>query len=61
VPVVGSLFGNRARSTVKKELVILIKPTIIKSEADWDQDITATGERLRGMGEGSSARTPGSQ
>ena len=60
VPVVGSLFGNRARSTVKKELVILIKPTIIKSEADWEQDITATGDRLRGMGEG-SARTPGSQ
>jgi MSHA biogenesis protein MshL len=61
VPVVGGLFGNRARNTVKKELVILIKPTVIKSEADWEQDITATGERLRGMGGGAPAPGPRSQ
>ena len=61
VPGIGGLFGNRARNTVKKELVILIKPTIIKSEADWEQDITATGDRLRGMGDGTPAPTPRSQ
>jgi len=59
IPGVGSLFGNRGRNVVKKELVILIKPTVIKSEADWEQDITATGDRLRGMGSG--APTPRSQ
>jgi MSHA biogenesis protein MshL len=61
LPVVGGLFGNRARNVVKKELVILIKPTIIKSDADWEQDITATGDRLRGMGNGAPASTPRSQ
>jgi MSHA biogenesis protein MshL len=61
IPGVGGLFGNRARNVVKKELVILIKPTIIKSEADWEQDITATGDRLRSMGGGAPARTPRSQ
>jgi MSHA biogenesis protein MshL len=61
IPGVGGLFGNRARNLVKKELVILIKPTVIKSEADWEQDITATGDRLRSMGSGAPARTPRSQ
>jgi len=61
VPGVGELFGNRARNVVKKELVILIKPTIIKSGADWEQDITATGERLRGMRGGFSAPAPAAQ
>jgi MSHA biogenesis protein MshL len=61
IPGVGGLFGNRARNVVKKELVILIKPTVIKSEADWEQDITATGDRLRGMGDGTPAPTPRSQ
>ncbi|HEY9380987.1 MAG TPA: hypothetical protein VIQ01_07045 [Burkholderiales bacterium] len=34
VPVVGNLFGSRDRLAVKKELVILIKPTIIGGETD---------------------------
>jgi MSHA biogenesis protein MshL len=59
VPGIGGLFGNRARNVVKKELVILIKPTVIKSGADWEQDLTATGDRLRGMGAGGP--TPRSQ
>ncbi|MFN7197997.1 MAG: secretin N-terminal domain-containing protein, partial [Hylemonella sp.] len=32
----GFLFGNRANSARKKELVVLIKPTIIRSAADWE-------------------------
>jgi type II secretory pathway component GspD/PulD (secretin) len=31
LPVLGTLFGNRSRSFTKRELVILIKPTVIKS------------------------------
>ncbi len=33
----GSLFGNRANTGRKKELVVLIKPTIIRNAADWEQ------------------------
>jgi MSHA biogenesis protein MshL len=61
VPGVGELFGNRARNVVKKELVILIKPTIIKGGTDWEQDVAATAERLRGMRGGFSAPAPGAQ
>jgi len=32
-----SLLGNRANSARKKELVVLIKPTIIRTAQDWEQ------------------------
>lgn len=31
----GSLLSNQARSGHKRELIVLIKPTVIKSEQDW--------------------------
>ena len=33
---VGFLFGNRANSARKKELVVLIKPSIIRTPQDWE-------------------------
>ncbi|MBT9501353.1 MAG: secretin N-terminal domain-containing protein [Burkholderiaceae bacterium] len=32
-----TLFGNRANTARKRELVVLIKPTIIRSAEDWEQ------------------------
>lgn len=32
-----ALFGNRANTGRKKELVVLIKPSIIRTEQDWEQ------------------------
>lgn len=55
IPGLGGLFGNTTRTRTKRELVILLKPTVIKSEKEWEQDIAATGERMRGMGAGGSA------
>jgi len=49
VPGLGSLFRNTARSLVKSELVILIKPTIIRSEQSWTQDLNDTQERIQAM------------
>ncbi len=46
VPVAGSLFGNSQTATRKSELVILVKPTIIKTSADWEDDLIETRERL---------------
>jgi MSHA biogenesis protein MshL len=46
LPVVGNLFGNRSRSYAKRELVILVKPTVIKTEQDWAEDIERTRERM---------------
>lgn len=46
-PGIGSLFRQRANASLKSELVILLKPTIIRSDGDWQQDIEATRERIR--------------
>lgn len=48
VPVLGGLVGNRTRAFSKRELVILIKPTVIKSERDWAEDISAMRGRMSG-------------
>jgi MSHA biogenesis protein MshL len=50
VPAAGNLFGTRSRRFEKRELVILIKPTVIRSERDWAEDLTATRERVSAYG-----------
>ncbi len=46
VPVVGALFGKANRSTVKRELVILLKPTVVKGDDTWAGDINAAQTRI---------------
>lgn len=46
VPILGYLFGNTNQSSVKSELVILIKPTVINSHDDWQADAEATRDRI---------------
>lgn len=43
MPGWGALFGNRATQGRKKEVIVLIKPTIIRTAADWE----AQGRRAR--------------
>ena len=49
VPGLGELFKQRNRRTTKSEVVILLKPTIVRSDRNWQQDLTDTRERLRGL------------
>ena len=49
VPLLGYFFGNTSRESVKSELVILIKPTVINSFDDWQADAEATRSRLDRM------------
>jgi len=49
VPVAGALFRNGQQSAGKRELVILIKPTVVKSDGDWAEDIASSGQRIRDM------------
>jgi MSHA biogenesis protein MshL len=46
IPVAGNLFGSTARATEKSELVILIKPTVINSDAQLDAMRDETLDRL---------------
>ncbi len=45
-PLTSMLFGNRANSGRKRELVVLIKPSIIRSADDWEQHNRLISESL---------------
>jgi len=49
-PGIGNLFRQRDSSNVKSELVILLKPTIIHSDRNWQEDLMQTRDRIRSMG-----------
>ena len=49
VPVAGALFRKGGQASTKRELVILIKPTVVKMESDWSDDIAATSRRIQDM------------
>ena len=48
-PAVGALFRKGAQRLVKRELVILLKPTIVKDESIWTDDIAAMQQRVEDM------------
>lgn len=45
-PLLGRLFGNTRASRLKQELVILLKPTLIRDASDWSAHAQATEARL---------------
>lgn len=47
IPVVGALFGQSAKSFSKREVVVLLKPTIVDSSANNHQEIQEIQERLQ--------------
>ena len=55
IPGIGAAFRSTQRTTIKKELVILLKPTVIHSDKDWEQDIQQTRDRLQGYGQAQDA------
>ena len=44
-----SLFGQTSRHTEKRELVILLKPTVVNSDKDWSADILQSRDRINAM------------
>lgn len=49
------LFGQTNKRNEKRELVILLKPTVVDDGKDWSQDITQSRDRFNGM-TGSAAK-----
>ncbi len=44
-----SVFGQTNQTSEKRELVILLKPTVVDSDKDWSDDITHSRDRFNGM------------
>ena len=51
VPVLSNLLGNQQKTGSKREIVVLIKPTIIRSSDDWRELSRESKERLEELGE----------
>ena len=49
IPVFSSIFGNRSSTGRKKEVVVLIKPTIIRTAQDWEAQTLRTRAALDDM------------
>jgi MSHA biogenesis protein MshL len=45
----GRLLRNTVQTKRKRELVILLKPTLILSDRNWEQDLSETRGRFDGM------------
>ena len=50
IPLLSYLFGNRVKVGRKKELVVLIKPTIIRTADDWEKQTQLARAALDDMG-----------
>lgn len=46
IPVLGNLFKSKNKINQKRELVVLIKPTIVEGGADWNQNLLDTSRRI---------------
>jgi MSHA biogenesis protein MshL len=53
-PFLGALFRHTAQGSVKKELIILLKPTVIQDDGSWQQDILESQGRIQKMNRGFS-------
>jgi len=51
------LSGNRTTSMVKKELVILVRPTVIQGDRNWQRNLQEARERLQSYGAGDTSGT----
>ena len=47
IPYLGRLFGNTSQVKQKRELVVLIKTTLIRDNQDWNNDLEATQRRFQ--------------
>lgn len=50
VPVLSNLLGNQEQTGVKRELVVLIRPTIIRSAEDWRRQAREAADRIESYG-----------
>jgi MSHA biogenesis protein MshL len=46
IPIVGALFRNKDEQIQKRELVVLIKPTIVDDASSWTQDMQDATRRI---------------
>ena len=56
LPIISNLLGNQQQTASKREIVVLIKPTIIRSAEDWREQARESRERVDELTELASSR-----
>jgi len=59
IPLLGQLLRNKNRVSQKRELVVLIKPTIVEGASDWSQDMLDAGRRIEQLDPRNRGRAQG--
>ena len=49
IPLLGNLFRHKKLTRIKKELVILLKPSVINVNGDWEESISDSHQRTRDL------------
>ena len=49
LPGIGSLFNHKKQASVKSELVILLKPVVVKSADEWNDELLKTRGNIKGL------------
>jgi MSHA biogenesis protein MshL len=49
IPILGYLFKHKRVSRIKRELVILLKPTVIRLDQDWATAVDESQERVKNL------------
>ena len=44
-----TIFGQTSKQSLKRELIILLKPTVVDSNQDWSDDIAHSRDRMNGI------------
>ncbi|WP_254926730.1 pilus (MSHA type) biogenesis protein MshL [Janthinobacterium sp. PC23-8] len=58
VPLLGALFRNTGQVVQKRELVVLIKPTIVEGANSWNADLLDSGKRIEALDPRQPAQRP---
>jgi MSHA biogenesis protein MshL len=56
-----TIFGQTSKRTEKRELVILIKPTVVNSDEDWANDILQSRNRINGLSRQADSKASNTQ
>ena len=44
-----SIFGQTSKTSSKRELIILLKPTVVDADKDWTDEVSRSRDRMNGM------------
>jgi MSHA biogenesis protein MshL len=47
LPGIGSLFNHKKQTSVKSELVILLKPVVVRSSDEWNEELLKSRENIK--------------